>query len=141
MIRDDLIFSNWIVVWFILYYNGLIEYSPLFILVLALLENIYVIGLMVINKVRFLVIMYFAMIVFVIKFIPLYLIRNEKIKMNDIIFTLLLFNLYLVWLLVNGKDIIQTSKDIVDSLVRDYPQTTIMSVLQNLENKLKGYFR
>lgn len=141
MIRDDFIFSNWIFVWFILYYIGLIEYSPLFILVLALLENIYTIGLMVVNKVRSLAIMYFAIVVLFAKFIPLYLIRNEKIKMNDIIFTLLLFNTYLVWLLVNGKDFIQTSKDIVNSLVTDNPQTTIMMVLQNLENKLKGYFR
>ena len=141
MIRDDFIFSNWIVVWFILYYLGLIEYSPLFILVLGLLHNIYIIGLMAVNKIRFLTIIQFSIIVLFAKFIPFYLIRNEKIKMNDIIFTLLILNLYLVWLLVNGTDVIQTSNETTNSLVTDYPQTRIMMMLQNLENKLKGYFR
>jgi ABC-type nickel/cobalt efflux system permease component RcnA len=140
MIRGDFIFSNWILIWFIIYYIGLIEFSPIFILTFALLENIFLLGVMAVNKVRFITILQFAIIVLFMKFIPFYLIRNDTIKINDIIFTLLLFNLYLVWLLVNGKDFVQISHDIVSSLVTDHPQTTYMMLLQNLEKKFKGYF-
>ena len=141
MIGIELLFSPWIFVWFILYYAGLIEYSPVLILMIALLQNTYLIGLMIVNKVRFINIIEFSTIVFFTKFIPLYLIRNDKIKVNDIIFTLLLFNLYLVWLLVNDKDFVQISKDIIKTMMSDKPQTMIMMELQKLENKFKGYFR
>ena len=141
MIRNDFVFSNWIVVWFILYYIGLIEYSPLLILIIALIVNTYIIGLMAINKVRLLTIIQFATIVFITKFIPAYLIRKDILNMNDIIFSLLLMNLYLVWLLVNDTDFVEISKKTANTLVTDHPQMTIMMMLQNLENKLKGYYR
>ena len=141
MVEIEFLFSTWIFVWFILYYIGLIEYSPVLILMIGLLQNAYVIGLMAINKVRFLTIIQFATIVFFAKFIPFYLIRNDKIKVDDIIFSLLLFNLYIVWLLINHMDVVQISKDSVNSMITDHPQMAFMMVLQNLENKLKGYFR
>jgi hypothetical protein len=39
---------------------------------------------------------------FIIKIIPLYLIWNTKIKKRDVIFTIILLFIYLIWLYINN---------------------------------------
>ena len=136
-IRWDFIFSNWIIIWFILYYVKIVPYSPLFALIIGFIENIYLLSLMILNQVRVASILHFAFIIFMIKIIPLYLIQHT-IRVNDIIVTLIVMNLYLAWLLVNGKDFVTISRSITQSLVYDKSDTPIMSLLQKLENVFKG---
>ena len=136
-IRWDFIFSNWIIIWFILYYVKIVPYSPLFALIIGFIENIYLMSLMILNQVRVASILHFAFIIFMIKIIPLYLIQHT-IRVNDIIVTLIVMNLYLAWLLVNGKDFVTISRSITQSLVYDKSDTPIMSLLQKLENVFKG---
>ena len=41
MIRPDLIFSYWILIWYLLYELNIISYNPKFALILAFVANFY----------------------------------------------------------------------------------------------------
>ena len=41
MIRPDLLFSYWIISWYVLYEINVIKYNPKFWLIIALLSNFY----------------------------------------------------------------------------------------------------
>jgi hypothetical protein len=74
------------------------------------------------------------------KAVPLYLMRHDEFKINDIIFTLFIVDLFLVWVHLNGKDFVTIIEDIEKSMLQDKQQTPFMMMLQNMENKFKGYF-
>lgn len=98
------LFSNWIIVWYILFIVNVTEYNPKFILIIALLQNS--IGL--IYKLLFDYIhnaFILAIIIIFMKLIPLYTIIHTKIKIKDILFTIFLFILYNVWLYINRTNL------------------------------------
>ena len=120
--RLDYVFSYWIFLWFILYYFKIVKYSPLFLLLIALVENvfifIYLILIFIIENsyYNFLKLFAFIIINFFIKILPLYYIikieNNVKtiedfikvlksIKLNDIIISFYLFLTYIIWLFIN----------------------------------------
>jgi len=79
----------------------------------------------------------FLLVIVISKIIPYYIIRNEYIKVNDIIFTLLLFNLYLVWLLINKKDFKAITSTIMNSLLKDDHKTPFMFFFKKIETYFK----
>ena len=102
--RLDYIFSNWIVIWYILFMFNLIYYNPKFILIIALIQN--TMGL--IYKLFFESILnafILAIIILCMKIIPLYSIIHTKINNKDIYFTLLLFIFYNLWIYINGTNL------------------------------------
>ena len=137
LMRGDLIFSNWIIVWFLFYYIGVIPYSPKFALILGLFENIILLTMMIINRVRFLSLVQFSCVIFIMKVFPLLVLRNLSYDVDDIIFTLILFNIYLVWLRMNGQDFYDNIMDAIHSLVGDKADTPIMSLFRKAEKYLK----
>lgn len=137
MLRLDFIFSNWIFVWFILYYFKFVPYSPKLILTLAIFGNIFMILILFYNQVSLLSIFEFSLIVSVIKFIPYYIIRNDAIKINDVIFTLLLFILYLIWLSIHKKDFINITTTMMNSLLTDNSSSPVMLFLKKIETYFK----
>ena len=139
-VRGDLIFSNWIFIWFIVYYFGFIQYSPIWLLLVGALENIYLLGLMIVNQLPYICLIHFSIILFLFKLLPIYLIRNDTLKIDDLIFSLLLVNLYIAWTIFNRKDVIQVSNEIVTSLIQNKRDTPMMNLLDNIQNKFKGYF-
>jgi hypothetical protein len=52
-----------------------------------------------------------------------------------------LINAYLLWLLVNGKEIISLTIEIEKALLSEKKDTPLMAFLEKIENTLKGYFR
>ena len=135
--RGDFIFSNWIVVWFLFYYITIIPYSPKFVLILGLIHNILIITMMIINRVRFLSIAQFSGIVFIMKVVPLLLLRNQSFNIDDIIFTFIFFNIYLVWLRANGLNFYDILVDTKRSLIGDYADTPMMGLFRKAEKYLK----
>ena len=77
--RFDLVLSYWIFVWFILYIYDIVPYSPKLALVLALLIEVVVFGLMLLNGISKHFIGVFIIIQILLKIIPLYILRNETI--------------------------------------------------------------
>lgn len=134
--RVDLVFSYWIYIWYVLYEFKLIKYSPKFPLLLGLIDNIIMLFLMLMYGTSRRTIFYFIIINTLIKAVPLYYLRNQTIKMNDIYFTLGLFCLFIIWLHINEQSLFGNMKLIHDSLLYGKDNTPFMSFI----NKLKKNF-
>ena len=136
-LRGDLVFSYWIYLWFILYEFKIINYSPKFPLILGLIDNIIMLIMMLLYGTSHRTIFYFIIINTLIKVFPIYYLRNETIKINDIYFTCVLFLIFIIWLHINKQSLIGNIKLIHDSLIYGKDQTPFMSLL----NKIKKNFR
>lgn len=102
--RLDHLFSNWIIVWYIIFIFNFTKYNPKFALIIAIVQNL--IGLiykLLSDSIYNAFIL--ALIMFFIKLIPLYTIIHTKIKKKDIYFTIFLFILYNVWLYINRTNL------------------------------------
>jgi hypothetical protein len=137
-LRSDLVFSYWVYFWFILYAFKITSYSPKFPLTLGLMHNIVMLGLMLLYGTSKRTIFYFIIINTLIKVVPLYYLRNESIKMRDIIFTILLFAIFIIWLHLNKQSLIGNAKLIHDSLLFGKDKTPFMAFISN---KLKMNFK
>ena len=136
MQRFDFLFSYWIFTWFVLYYFKFITYSPKFAFVLGLIENIILIVTMIYYKVTIATLLKFTFTITLFKLLPLYILRNDTIRVTDVIFTLLLFNLYLVWLLINGENFYHTTKRVINSLIHETNDTPFIFIINRLEKYL-----
>ena len=135
-LRGDLVFSYWIYTWFILYELKILKYSPKFPLILGLIDNIIMLLMMLLYGTSRRTIFYFVIINTFIKVFPIYYLRNETIKINDIYFTCVLFLIFIIWLHINKESLIGNIKLIHDSLIYGKDQTPFMSLL----NKIKKNF-
>lgn len=103
ILRPDLIFSNWIFVWYVLYILGIVKVNPLLPLLIALCVNIIHFSfLFFVKKENILSI---CIAVFILKVIPiLTLIKSKDIMVSKcIIISCILLFLYLIWLIINQK--------------------------------------
>ena len=105
MLRIDFIFSYWVFFWDLLYVFNLVSYNPKFAILCGFIENSLLLVCMIIFKTSLKIVTLFLMMVFLLKLIPLYFLRDYPIKMRDVYATLLLFLVYLAWLTINNKSI------------------------------------
>jgi hypothetical protein len=98
MITYDELFSLWIFVWFLSYYFKLIHYSPKFWLIIITIYAALSIIYMIYIQLKPIYILTVGLLMITSKIIPLYIIFNDVIKINDILFGLGLGLLYLLWL-------------------------------------------
>ena len=75
-IRPDYLFSYWVFAWYLLYMVGLVTPNPKFAIIVALLENLFVLASMVYVRVIPKKIIYFSLIILLAKVIPLWTVRN-----------------------------------------------------------------
>lgn len=136
-LRADLVFSYWIYAWFILYELQIIEYSPKFPLILGIIHNLIMLIFMLLYGTSRRTIFYFIVINTLIKVIPLYYLRNEPIKLNDIYFTCGLFLLFVFWLHLNEQSLVGNIKLIHDSLLYGKEQTPFMALLNTIKSNYK----
>lgn len=116
-------FSYWIFAWFILYYFKIIPYSPKIWFILAIIENLCLLFLMFYYKNDWILIITFILINFTIKLYPLWLLRKEPIKLNDIIFGSLLFLIFLFWISINNTNLIKILTHILNGIKENKPVT------------------
>lgn len=137
VLTPDLIFSDWIFFWFILYVFKITTYSPKFPLILGLIYNIIMLVLMLMYGKSKSTIFYFIIIITMIKVLPLYYLRNEVVIMKDILFTIILFIIFVIWLHLNDQSLYGNAKVIHDSLLFGQDKTPFMVFI----NKLKINFK
>lgn len=125
MINFTFIFSYWILFWFILYYNKIIKFNPLFILYLAFIHNFY----FAITTLKGLILYKYLFMIFIIKIIPIYLIYNNKIHIDDIIFSIILFLCYNLYLYINNTDINNIYNQINDSIINNKNDTLFFYII------------
>lgn len=125
--RLDLIFSYWIFAWFLIYmiYNKKII-SPIFAIYVGIIMNsigFFVSIYLYIYKKHttdfLLTIILFTVINIFIKIIPALVLMNEKIKLEHIIATILLFIIYSIWAILNNKNDIKAVNNLLKNGVSD----------------------
>lgn len=123
MLRLDLIFSNWIFVWFVLFFIGVVQYNPTFVLVAAFcfiaFEVFYLwyIGANEYNITKMIVLN------IMLKNIPILLLWTQKklsIAQEDIYFTMTIFVIYNIYLQLNGTDIVVYYNKVLRNYVTTY---------------------
>jgi hypothetical protein len=137
-LRADLVFSYWIYAWYLLYAFKITSFSPKFPLLLGLIDNLIMFVLMLTYGTSRETIFYFLIINTLIKAVPLYYLRNEAIKMNDIYFTAILFIVFTGWLRVNEQSLIGNLKVIYDSLLYGQNKTPFMALLNKIKTNFKS---
>ena len=137
-LRIDLVFSYWIYFWYILYAFKFTNFSPKFPLIIGLLDNIVMFFMMLAYGTSFNTIISFLFINTIIKAIPLYNLRNEQIKIRDIMFTVFLLFIYIIWLHINGDSLIGNAKLIHDSLLYGKENTPFIFFINKLKNNFKN---
>jgi Ca2+/Na+ antiporter len=90
-------FSDWIIIWYILYQQKIIDYNPKFAILIGIVENI--ISLIFLCKYSSDIIKYKIIVIhFIIKLLMFSSLSNTKYILKDIIFTLILYIIYNIWL-------------------------------------------
>jgi len=95
-------------------------------------------GLMLLYGTSRITIFYFIIINTLIKALPLYYLRNERIKLKDIYFTILLFGIFVLWLHLNRQSLFGNIKIIHDSLLYGQDKTPFMALLNKLKKNFKN---
>ena len=109
--RFDLVFSYWIFFWFCLYlFHPILKYSPKFALIIAFIINIICLLLLIYNKLPLSYILMYIIVNFLIKVIPLYILRKEPVVINSIYFTFLVIFVYMVYFIVYAGGIQEAIK-------------------------------
>ena len=136
MERVDFIFSYWIFVWYILFYLGILStYNPTFAIVVGLVENAIILCLMLYYHTKYSLVIAFCSMVILLKIIPLYTIwNNTTITCQDILATMVLFLLYLVWIIVNNKSMDDFSKHTKQMILHNKNTLPGMVFLTNIGN-------
>jgi hypothetical protein len=117
----------------------MISYSPKFPLLLGLLDNIFMLIMMILYGTSKETVFYFIIINSLIKVIPLYYLRNERIQMKDIYFTIGLLVIFIIWLHINKQSLTGNAKIIYDSLLYGKKQTPFMSLLKQIQQNYKNF--
>lgn len=136
-LRADLVFSYWLFIWFLLYEFKMINYSPKFPIILGIIYNIIMLILMIFYGTSRRTIFYFIIINILIKVLPFYYLRKEKIVLKDVYFTFGLFLLFIIWLHINEQSLIGNLKLVHDSLLYGKDKTPFMSLLRKVMKNYK----
>jgi len=132
VLRVDLIFSYWVIVWFIVYSIGVTTYSPKFVIIIALLENIYS-GIML-RTANVQTIMS-LMVLILLKLTILFVLRNDKIRAIDIFVSVILFIIYVIWVHMNNETVLGYYKKIQRSLNNNDNNTPLVHILSGMFGK------
>ena len=101
MLRIDFLFSYWIVLWYILYELSIINFNPIYWLIIALFFNMINMGVMIYYN-HYMLLFLFIIVIIIIKVIPIWTLRNTIPTINDFVFGIFLFIIYNFWLLYNN---------------------------------------
>ena len=124
------IFSNWIFVWFILFELNIIKYNPFIVIllgtILVLLSNVYLIYIQtsLYNIIKLFIIN------FIFKFIPLFIMiyyKQNTISYHDILFTIILCNMYLIVLYMLNTNVYAIYFRLSDNLMFDKHNGSFLS--------------
>jgi hypothetical protein len=76
------------------------------------------------------------MVVVITKLLPLYFMRSDTIKREDVIFAFALFVLYNAWLFINNTNFININMKAVDSMARERHDMPMLKLFNYIETKV-----
>ena len=137
MIRIDFIFTYWILLWYFLYIFKIVISSPKIAFVLGILHNIILVLFLIYDKIcfklgKYQTIILYVFILFVIKIIPLFTIRKDKIKLDDFLNLCFLFLLYNLWLFIQNKKMLEIQENIFHAILYNTKETPLIYIANTL---------
>jgi len=97
--RFEFTFSYWIFAWFLCYYMGLVPYNPRIWLMMATFYDLCLLLCMFYYNYKWAYIVLYLFVLFILKLIPLWILRMDSYRWHDFIAGLVLFAAYIGWML------------------------------------------
>ena len=133
-LQVDLLFSFWVLVWYILYVFEITIYNPK-IWIIFILFGVFIISCILLYNKKYVALMIFIAFNIIIKVIPLWTLRNSTIFIHDFFVGLFLFIIYNFWLLYNNETLYTIYNKLTNSLLYDKEyNTSIMYFLNSIKN-------
>lgn len=118
IIRLDLVFSYWILFWFVLYSIKVVSFSPKLAIIIGLFDNILSAIYLVVKNAPPINIIKYLCINTLIKAIPLFFLWRDKIILpRDVIIIVLFFLLYLGWLYINRTNVYSIYRELIQHYI------------------------
>lgn len=129
ILREDLIFSHWIFVWFVLYFCNIITINPTFIIISGLFIGTLAAYYMWYYNASQYNIIKFVILNMILKNIPLFILwfsNNLIIQLYDIYITLIVFIIYNIYLYINNTNIFKLYEKLLHVYInKTYNKTKI----------------
>ena len=103
IVYPDCLFSNWILIWYILFICQIVKFNPKYFIFFALVFNFCQLLMKIKNKSSIKNILVFILLVSIFKLLPFLSILSIDSVMSDILFGIFLFFLYLLYVYINYK--------------------------------------
>jgi hypothetical protein len=113
----DRFLSIWIFIYTIAYLLKLVPYNPIILISIALIFFILSLFIIIKNFNERSILIYYIIINFIGKVIPLFIIINNKITNNDIIFTVYFILIYVIYMLIMKEDIICVYNEYIEFII------------------------
>ena len=131
MLQIYFIFSYWVLLWYLLYEFSFVKYNPKLWLIIILCFNL-IQSLVMIYYNKFFMLFLFIFVIFIMKIIPLWTLRNTRININDFIFGVVLFFIYYLFLLYNNYTLYKIIKILYFSIKYNNQVTPMMYIINKL---------
>jgi len=117
IIRADKFFSIWIFIYTIAYIFKIVPYNPIILIYIALTFFAFSLFIIIYYLNENSLLFYYIMINTIAKIIPLFIIINNKITYNDMIFTVYFILLYVIYMQIIKEDIICVYRDYIKFII------------------------
>jgi hypothetical protein len=148
-LRADFLFSYWVLAWGIIYFfsqkakdstgSRFISenMNPIFALIFALIENIGMFIKILIYNPEPSLIFKFLFMMLTIKILPIYVLRNYKVKAFENIMSLVvIFIIYNIYLYSNGKNIYDIYVNADKYILKNENRTTLFQLFHFIQTTL-----
>jgi hypothetical protein len=112
-----------------------VKYNPKFAIMIGILENIVLLIFMSLNGANRRTIGYFVLINTLMKLLPFYLLRHEKIRVGDIQATFGLFVIYVGWIFLNNQSLPENYKLVYVSLTQNKDTMPFLALVSYVKQK------
>lgn len=134
--NSDLLFSNWIFIWFILNLFYIIPYSPKLIIILGFGIIFFMVIYLYIKNASKYSLLKFLILNIIMKAIPLIVLYNIPITKNDYYFSITIFILYMFWLDVNDTNIFKVYKKLINNYINGGSKTIVSNTYDEIYNNI-----
>lgn len=135
MITPDFIFSYWTILWVILYSMNWTIYSPVPSLFFEIIVNLFQLAFFIYKRVNTETILVFIFVIFLMKGIPLYILRNRlHFGTRDILAFVIVFSVYLAWLCIRETNVYSLYQSVNKSIIEGSNETPIIRLYHTMKN-------
>ena len=133
--RFDFVFSYWIFFWYIVYELKLTSYNPKLAILVGLIQNAFILGIMIYFNNAWLYIFLFCFINLFLKIIPFWRVRRTAYHTRDAYALLIYFMIFLTWIYINDYNLIQYASKRYKQLKNNKPIGPFIYFIDTLKKR------